>query len=351
MSIYESLRKGASEGMNDFGSGDRFKGYPRMPVLNADQPSQIVGLTPPDKRPSVETLNLAPPFERFFIECALPPELRYNADSFAGDGDKGRGLIFDELVVEIGLDISIHRDAKYVHTPEERRPKTHLSCQPYYVVKNPPKGTDPLCFSNFSIYIGIGADGFPVQIPEATPASMDEAFRENSTAFWVGQDGEAYSVMVRYQASPESWQKAISDGRLNPELAYKKAVSQFADFLPLLYAINWLHNKRTVLSTVQHSRQMRRAAQRNGQTPPDQKTIVVKDFVTIMQGARKSQAQGNSHPLGETIGHWRRYGVDGRQGLLFGKYRGTFFVPSFLRGNPDKGATDHDYVLKVGQAA
>ncbi len=91
MSIYESLRAG----MNDFGQGDRFKGYPRMPVLNADQPAQIVGLTPPDKRPSVETLNLAPPFERFFIECALPPELRYNADSFAGDGDKGRGLIFD----------------------------------------------------------------------------------------------------------------------------------------------------------------------------------------------------------------------------------------------------------------
>lgn len=352
MSIYESLRRGGSEGMNDFGLGESFKSYPRMPVLNAYQPAQIVGLTPPDKRPSVETLNLMPPFERFFIECALPPELQFNAVNFANDvNNKGRVLTFDERVTEIGLDVSIHRDAKYVHTPEELRPKTHLICKPFYLVGNvPAAGIDPLCVSNFQIYIALGADGFPVPVPGATPASMDEIFRENSTAFWVGQDGEAYSVTVRHRTSPEAWQEALGEG-LNLARAYEKTVSQFADFLPLLYAINSLHNKRTVLSTVQPSRQVRRAAQRGGQTPPDQKTIVVKDFVTIMQGARKSQAQGNSHPLGETIGHWRRYGVDGRQGLLFGKYRGTFFVPSFLRGNPDKGATDHDYVLKVGTAA
>ena len=47
------------------------------------------------------------------------------------------------------------------------------------------------------------------------------------------------------------------------------------------------------------------------------------------------------------IGHRRNYGVNGRTGLLFGRYRGTFFIPLFLPGNPDKGATDHDYVLKA----
>jgi hypothetical protein len=347
MSIYESLRSG----FNDFGHGDSYHGYPRMPVLNADQPAQIVALTPPDKRPSVETLNLAPPFEHFFIECTVPPELRFNASNFAPDADEGKGLIFEETVREIGLDVSVHRDAKYVHTPEELRPKTHLTCQPFYVTETAPKGTDPLCLSNFRIYIALGADGFPMPMPEATPASLAQVFRENGTAFWVGQDGQAYGVTVRYQTSLEAWQKAVSDGRLNLELAYKKTVSQFAEFLPLLYAINSLHNKRTVLSTVQHSRQVRRAAQRNNQQPPDQKTIVIKDFVTVIQGTRKARAEGVEYPLGEVIGHWRRYGVDGRTGLLFGKYRGTFFVPSFLRGNPDKGATDHDYVLKVGTAA
>jgi hypothetical protein len=345
MSIYESLRTG----MNDFGHGDRFEGYPRMPVLNADQPAQIVGLTSPDKRPSIETLNLMPPFGRFFIECALPPELQFKVSNRVGDSD----VTLHQMVREVGLDVSIHHNAKYSLTPAEQRPKKHFSCQPFYVTDSDPTKHDPLCKSNFHIYIGLGADGFPAPIPDANPAMLEKVFRENGTAFWVGLDGTAYNVMAHHQGSIRAgaWEKAINEGMDLP-LVHEQTVSQFELFLPLLYAINSLHNRRTVLSIVQNSRQVRRAAQRSGQQPPDQKTIVVKDFVTIMQGARKAQAEGNNHPLGETIGHWRRYGVDGRTGLLFGKYRGTFFVPSFLRGNPDKGATDHDYVLKsTGVAA
>lgn len=343
MSIYESLRTGT----NDFGHGDCFEGYPRIPVLNADQPASIVGLTPPDKRPSAETLNLMPPFERFFVECALPPQLQFKTLT-----KSDRGVNLDGTVREIGLDVVIHHNAKYTVTPAEQRPKTHLSCQPFYVIDNPLDGTDPLCMSNFHIYIGLGADGFPAPIPDATPAMLKKAFQEQGTAFWVGQDGQAYNIMAHHRGIIRAgvWEKAIKEGMDLPSV-HEQTVSQFELFLPLLYAINSLHNKRTVLATAPHSRQVRRAARRNGQQPPEQKTIVVKDFVTIMQGARKAQAEGNSHPLGETIGHWRRYGVDGRTGLLFGKYRGTFFVPSFLRGNPDKGATDHDYVLKVGTAA
>jgi hypothetical protein len=344
MSIYESLRSG----FNDFGHGDSCHGYPRMPVLDADQPAQIVALTAPDKRPSIETLNLMPPFERFFIECVLPPEL-HMAAGFTTDGNHD---LYNQPISEIGLDINIHRDAKYVHTPEEKRPKTHLSCQPYYVVKNPPKGTDPLCKSSMHIYITLDADGIPTPIPEATPESLTAAFRENGKAFLVGQDGQVYGVMAHHRgvAKPGAWAAALEKG-LNLESAFQTTVWQFDLFLQLLYAINSLHNKRTVLSTVQHSRQVRRAAQRNNQQPPDQKTIVIKDFVTVIQGPRNARAEGVEYPLGKVIGHWRRYGVDGRTGLLFGKYRGTFFVPSFLRGNPDRGETDHDYVLKAGAAA
>lgn len=343
MSIYESLRTG----MNDFGYGDRFRSYPRMPVLNADQPAQIVGLTAPDKRPAVETLNLMPPFERFFIECALPPELQFKVSNRVGDSE----ITSYQTVREVGLDVSIHHDAKYSLTPEALQPKTHLSCQPFYVTDSTEH--DPLCKSNFHVYIGLGADGFPAPIPGAGPAALEKAFQENAMAFWVGQNGQAYSVSANHQAGGTSgWKEMMEKHDAETvEVLYRQTTSQFGMYLPLLYAINSLHNKRTVLATAQHSRQVRRAAQRNGQQPPDQKTIVVKDFVTIMQGARKAQAEGNSHPLGETIGHWRRYGVDGRTGLLFGKYRGTFFVPSFLRGNPDKGATDHDYVLKSTEVA
>jgi len=343
MSIHESLRTG----VNDFGLGRREIGYQRMPVLNADQPTQIVALTPPDKRPSIEALNLMPPFDRFFIECTLPAGLQQHTTNYVTNLKDGGQSFLGEKMAELGLDIRVDHDAKYTDTPEEMRPKTHLVCQPYYIIKNPPKDVDPLCWSNFHIYIALGADGFPVQLTGATPAMLDTLFREYGIANWIGQDGEAYAVSVNHAGSAEQWAEAVKAGKVSLRTAHETASKYFATVLPLLYAINSLHNKRTVLSTVQHSRQVRRAAQRAGQTPPDQKTIIIKDFVTIMQGARKSQAQGNLHPLGETIGHWRHYGVDGRKGLLFGKYRGTFFVPSFLRGNPDNGATDHDYVLKV----
>ncbi len=349
VSIYESLRTG----MNDFGYGDRSKGYPRMPVLNADQPAQIVGLTSPDKRPSIETLNLMPPFDRFFIEAVLPSELRFKVSNVVQTysnmpvGTAAEIASFESTVLEIGFDVRIDHDAKYDLTPEELRPTTHLVCQPYYAVDKPPKGADPLCKSNFVIYIGLGEDGFPAPIPSVTPETLDKTYHETGVVFWVGQDGQAYNVLVHHAGAAKkgAWEDAIKKG-IDLEAVHTQIEEQYAEYLPLLYAINSLHNKRTVLQTLQHSRQVRRAAQRNNQQPPDQKTIVIKDFVTVIQGARKAQAEGVEYPLGEVIGHWRRYGVDGRTGLLFGKYRGTFFVPSFLRGNPDKGATDHDYVLK-----
>lgn len=343
MSIYESLRTG----MNDFGQGDRFHGYPRMPVLNADQPTQIVGLTPPDKRPSVETLNLMPPFDRFFVECKLPPELQFTVKTYGG----GSNDMLDRPVVEIGLDVRIDREAKYESTPEELRPKIHLICRPYFVIDNPTKGTDPLCRSDFHIYIGLGEDGFPCLMPYATPEMLESKFRERGTAFRVDRDGQACCVMAQHFAGtdPKMWkdltEQIFKQGNNDLSTLFKQTTGQFVHYLPLLYAINSLHNKRTVLSTVQHSRQVRRAAQRNNQQPPDQKTIDIKDFVTIMQGARKARAEGCQYPLGEVIGHYKTYGRGGKPGL-FGKYAGTWFWSSFLRGNPDKGATDHDYVLK-----
>ncbi|MET0417487.1 MAG: hypothetical protein ABW022_15855 [Actinoplanes sp.] len=44
-------------------------------------------------------------------------------------------------------------------------------------------------------------------------------------------------------------------------------------------------------------------------------------------------------------GHWARYGVEGREGLLFGKYAGKFWIP------PRVAAEPRDYVLKPGSAA
>ena len=224
-------------------------------------------------------------------------------------------------------------------------------CLPFLKVDADPAKDDPLCVSDFLILIGLRSDGFPAQFESATNELMSEWFTKDGTVFWVGQDASVYTILARHRAGGNAtWDRILPDEAKLAEL-HELTVQQFNMYLPLLYAINSIHNKRTQVVQNQPSRQVRRAAQRSGQQPPDQRTIVVKDFVKIVNGARKAQSGGNQYPLGEVIGHWRNYGVNGRNGLLFGKYRGTFFVPSFLRGDPDKGATDHDYVLKARTAA
>ena len=343
MSIYESLRLSSD---NDFGTAGRLGRYPRIPVLNADQPAEIVGLTAPDKRPSPETLNLAPPFERFFIECSLPKSLQFQTSHGTETGKS-----VESTVLEVGLDVRVDRNASYPHTSEESQPHWQLLCLPFLKVDTDPAKHDPLCVSDFLIHIGLRSDGFPAQFESATNELLSEWFTKDGTVFWVGQDAAVYRILARHRGGGNStWDRVLRSDHKLAEL-HELTMQQFNMYLPLLYALNSLHNKRTVVVQNQPSRQVRRAAQRSGQQPPDQHTIVVKDFVKIINDARKAQSGGNQYPLGEVIGHWRNYGVNGRTGLLFGRYRGTFFIPSFLRGNPDEGATDHDYVLKAGAAA
>lgn len=349
MSIYESLRQSA---VNDFGYGERFESYPRIPCLNGDQPAEIVGLSAPDKRPSPETLNLAPPFERFFIECRLPKPLQVpSVQTVRGDGSIAHT---EGTIVEVGMDVRIHQDANYEKTPEDMRPRWHLNCLPFYKVEfDKAVAADPLCISNFHFYLALGADDFPVNIGKAEDLENDlnRQFLESGRMYWVGQDGMVYGLTAGYRyGDADAWQDALKT-KGGTDIVNKKLLNQFSLYFPLLYAVNSLHNKRTVVVQNQPSRQVRRAAQRSGKQTPDQRTIVIKDFVQIMQGARKAQSEGHQYPLCEVIGHYVNYGVNGRTGLLFGKYRGTFFVPSFLKGNPNVGATDHDYVLKAGAAA
>jgi hypothetical protein len=50
-------------------------------------------------------------------------------------------------------------------------------------------------------------------------------------------------------------------------------------------------------------------------------------------------------PLTSVVGHFARYGVDGR-GLLFGKYAGRFWIPQHARGKKELGVNVNDYDLK-----
>lgn len=51
-------------------------------------------------------------------------------------------------------------------------------------------------------------------------------------------------------------------------------------------------------------------------------------------------------PLTSVRGHFARYGVEGREGLLFGKYQGKFWIPAHARGIGEGEPEPRAYALK-----
>lgn len=345
MSIYEELYRKDNEFVLGQGMTTPVPRLPRMPVLDANQPTRIVSFTAPEKRPSIESLNLAPPFDRFFIEASLPSEMQRLSCTNSLMSARGRvqDIVLRQPITAIAMDVQAS-EFPYTKAVSEAgfgSVRWSMRCSCFYDIVHT---VDPLCLSNYEFLVFLGEDGFPIRIPAEASASLEAPDDDYTTEIWVGADGSHYSVFCAHRqfteqefAEMEADERAAVRDRMRNELR---------EFLPLFYAINSLHSKRTEIVTVPVSRQQRRhAARSGGQQPADHRTIKVKDYIRIYGEAQKARREGSDYPLHEVIGHFRSYGVNGRKGLLFGKYAGTFFVPSFLKGNPDVGATDHDYRL------
>lgn len=111
-------------------------------------------------------------------------------------------------------------------------------------------------------------------------------------------------------------------------------------------ALNFLNASNVGIAEPQRPRPIRRRQARTG--------VTVQAIVVRPPGKRRA-ASSAPRPIepGEQVfspvrGHWARYGVEGREGLLFGKYAGKFWVPAHARGQGE--AEPRDYVLKPGAA-
>lgn len=110
-------------------------------------------------------------------------------------------------------------------------------------------------------------------------------------------------------------------------------------------ALNFLGASNVEVAEPHRTRPFRRRLARTG--------VTVQTIVVRPPGKRRA-ASSAPRPIepGEQVfspvrGHWARYGVEGREGLLFGKYAGKFWVPAFTRGQGE--AEPRDYVLKPGK--
>jgi hypothetical protein len=106
--------------------------------------------------------------------------------------------------------------------------------------------------------------------------------------------------------------------------------------------LNFLGASNVEVAEPHRQRPIRRRLARTG--------VTVQAIVVRPPGKRRA-ASSVPRPIepGEQLfrpvrGHWARYGVEGREGLLFGKYSGKFWIPARVPEEP------RDYVLKPGAA-
>lgn len=86
------------------------------------------------------------------------------------------------------------------------------------------------------------------------------------------------------------------------------------------------------------------------------KTRVQVQTIVIRPPGKRYAKSAAARPIdaAETVltpvrGHWARYGVEGREGLLFGKYAGKYWIPAFARGAGDP--EPRNYVLRPGKVS
>jgi hypothetical protein len=107
-------------------------------------------------------------------------------------------------------------------------------------------------------------------------------------------------------------------------------------------SLNFLNAANVDIAEPFRSRPTRRRLARTGVTV---QTIVVRPPGKRRIGGGGARPIDASEAVFSPVrGHFARYGVEGREGLLFGKYAGKFWVPSHVRGADD--ADPKDYVLR-----
>lgn len=122
-----------------------------------------------------------------------------------------------------------------------------------------------------------------------------------------------------------------------------------ATVVTLTASLNYLNCSNVDIAEPSRPRPERRRIARTG--------VRVQTIVVRPPGRRRADdgyarpIEAIETPLTSIRGHFAHYGVNGREGLLFGKYRGKFWVPAHARGGAGGGEPEpRAYKLDPGGA-
>lgn len=150
---------------------------------------------------------------------------------------------------------------------------------------------------------------------------------------------------AQFAVAPTGEPLAVSWGPLDYPSRYADVwddVSRrvFGEVGKRLLAIQFMHCKNVALQDRTASRHERRQARREGKPAPvTYKVLDIEPMRRVLRTEGQIETVGLRKALHKCRGHFATY--DERP--LFGKHRGTFWVPAHDRGTPERGVIHKDY--------
>lgn len=237
--------------------------------------------------------NVAPPFERLWIEWHFPTT--FNSEGTVVNYPDAAGVDAACLMAYFPFDEAVH-----VVKSEDQSVKLWA--------KSPPSTAKWVCFA--SIYVRQHRD-------------VQDA---GSMYFWIDAAGKKlHSVVTKTKDNSDASVNAV----------------QVLMHVPLL-SVSFMHCKNVRLVSASSNRKKPKP-NANKEHCIRFKTLEIDPMKRILATQGRSAETGIQHALHICRGHFRNY-EEGKG--LFGKYHGTYWVPSHEKGNPDLGAVVKDYQPK-----
>jgi hypothetical protein len=137
---------------------------------------------------------------------------------------------------------------------------------------------------------------------------------------------------------------------LDPELVPSEIFLQFGDTLtyllaPALLTVSFMHCRNVDVHRVEPPAKLSRKAERRRGRPLTQYYVLeIEPMRRALEREGQAGSQGLSHALHICRGHFKTYADTAP---LFGRYTGTYWWASHVRGSVEEGAVEKDYRLRL----
>lgn len=119
---------------------------------------------------------------------------------------------------------------------------------------------------------------------------------------------------------------------------------------PCLMSVCFLHVKNITMERQEPPRPIaKKAIKRYGEPPCTYHVLKVTPFKRVLESEGHVSQTGIRHAMHICRAHFHHYGVQFGKGLLFGKISGSFYIPSHIRGSIEQGLLDKSYKVTAGK--